>query len=51
MPVMSALVFSIVMGLTIIWTESKTLENIFNEFNNVMMAVVRKMIIQFYLYL
>ena len=45
MPVMSALVFSIVMGLTIIWTESKTLENIFNEFNNVMMAVVRKMII------
>lgn len=45
MPVMSALVLSIVMGLTIIWTESKSLEKIFNEFNNVMMAVVRKMII------
>lgn len=45
MPVMSALVFSIVMGLTIIWTESKTLEKIFDEFNNVMMSVVRKMII------
>lgn len=45
MPVMSALVFSIVMGLAIIWTSSKTLENIFNEFNNVMMAIVTKMVI------
>ena len=45
MPVMSALVFSIVMGLAIIWTSSKTLENIFSEFNNVMMAIVTKMVI------
>ena len=45
MPVMSALVFSIVMGLAIIWTSSKTLENIFIEFNNVMMAIVTKMVI------
>lgn len=45
MPVMSALVLSIVMGLTIIWTESKTLETIFNEFNNIMMAVVKRMVI------
>ena len=45
MPVMSALVLSIVMGLTIIWTNSKTLENIFNEFNNVMMVTVKKMVI------
>lgn len=45
MPVMSALVFSIVMGLTIIWTDSKVLESIFKEFNNVMMQVVKKMII------
>ena len=45
MPVMSALVFSVVMGLTIIWTESKAIENIFQEFNNIMMAVVKRMII------
>lgn len=45
MPVMSALVLSIIMGLTIIWTNSKTLENIFSEFNNVMMAAVTKMVI------
>lgn len=44
-PVMSALVFSIVMGLTIIWTDSKKIEGIFNEFNNIMMSVVKKMII------
>lgn len=45
MSVMSSLVFAIVMGLTIIWTNSKTLESIFNEFNNVMLAVVNKMVI------
>lgn len=45
MPVMSALVFSIVMGLTIIWTDSKALEGIFKEFNNIMMQVVKRMII------
>ena len=45
MPVMSALVLSIVMGLTIIWTNSKTLESIFHEFYNVMMAVVKRMVI------
>lgn len=45
MPVMSALVFSIVMGLTILWTDSKVLESVFKEFNNVMMQVVKKMII------
>ncbi len=45
MSVMSSLIFAIVMGLTIIWTNSKTLESIFNEFNNVMLAVVNKMVI------
>lgn len=44
-PVMSALVFSVVMGLTIIWTKSKVIESIFQEFNNIMMAVVKRMII------
>lgn len=45
LPVMSALVFSIVMGLTIIWTDSKTLEKIFDEFNKVMMSLVTKIVI------
>lgn len=43
--VMSALVFSVVMGLTTIWTKSETIEKIFLEFNNIMMAVVKRMII------
>lgn len=45
LPVMSALVFSVVMGLTVIWTKSETIEKIFLEFNNIMMAVVTRMII------
>lgn len=45
MPVMSALVFAIVIGLTVIWTESKTIEKILNEFNNIMLSVVNKMVI------
>lgn len=45
MPVMTALVFSIVMGLTIIWTKAETIHNIFIEFNNIMLEVVRRMII------
>lgn len=45
MPVMTALVFSIVLGLTVIWTKSKTIEKILNEFNNIMLSVVNKMII------
>jgi Na+/H+-dicarboxylate symporter len=45
MSVMSALVLSIVIGLTIIWTESKTIEKILGEFHNIMMAVVTRMVI------
>lgn len=44
-PVITALVFSIVMGLTIIWTNSETLKNIFNEFNNIVLKIVTKMVI------
>lgn len=44
-PVMSALVLSIVMGLGIIWTKSDYLEKIFTELNNIMLDVVNKMII------
>lgn len=43
--VMSALVFSIMIGLTINWTKSKNLENIFLEFHKVILAVVSKMVI------
>ena len=39
--VMTALVTSILFGLAIIWTKSQTLENIFNELNNVMMEIVK----------
>lgn len=45
MPVMTALVLSIVMGLTIVWTKSDTLDKIFNELNAVVLDVVTKMII------
>ncbi len=45
MPVMTALVFSIIMGLTIIWTNSKTLQNVFEEFNNIVLKIVTKMVI------
>ncbi len=45
MSVMSALVFSIVVGLAIIWTQSKTIERLFEEFHNIMMSVVTRMVI------
>lgn len=45
MPVMTALVFSIIMGLAIIWTNSKTLQNVFEEFNNIVLKIVNKMVI------
>lgn len=45
MPVMSALVLSIVLGLTVIWTNSKSFEQLLNEFNNIMLSVVNKMVI------
>ena len=45
MSVMSALVLSIVIGLTVIWTEAKAVDKILGEFHNIMMAVVTKMVI------
>lgn len=45
MPVMTALVFSIVIGLTVIWTKSETFEKLLLEFNNIMLVVVNKMVI------
>jgi len=43
--VMTALITSILFGLAIIWTKSQTLENIFNELNNVMMEIVKRVIV------
>lgn len=43
--VMTALVTSILFGLAIIWTKSQTLETIFNELNNIMMEIVKKVVI------
>src|SRR5699024_9832740 len=45
MPVMSALVLSIILGLTVIWTKSKAINNILDEFHNIMMAVVKRIVI------
>ena len=43
--VMTALITSILFGLAIIWTKSQILENIFNELNNVMMEIVKRVIV------
>ncbi len=45
MSVMSALVLSIIIGLTVIWTKSKTIEKILGEFHNIIMSIVTKMVI------
>lgn len=45
MSVISALVLSIILGLTVIWTKSETFEKLLNEFNNIMLKVVENMII------
>ncbi|HLS53722.1 MAG TPA: dicarboxylate/amino acid:cation symporter [Tissierellaceae bacterium] len=45
MTVMTALVLSIVIGLTVIWTKSKTFETLLQEFNNIMLSVVNNMVI------
>lgn len=45
MPVMSALVLSIIAGLTINWTGSKSMENLFKEFNAMILATVNKIVI------
>ena len=45
MSVMSALVLSIIIGLTVVWTKSKAIDKILGEFHNIMMSVVTKMVI------
>jgi Na+/H+-dicarboxylate symporter len=45
MPVMSALVLAIMLGLAVSWTKSKNLANILEEFQQVVLAIVTKVII------
>lgn len=45
MTVMTALVLAIVLGLTVIWTKSETFEKLLQEFNNMVLQAVEKMLI------
>lgn len=45
MPVMSALVLSILLGLAVSWTKSKTLAACLEEFQKVVLAIVTKIVI------
>lgn len=45
MNVMSALTFSILIGLAAIWTKAKTIITILDEFQNIVLAIVSKIII------
>ena len=43
--VMTALVLSIILGLAVIWTSSKKTEELLDEFNEIMLSVVYKIVI------
>ena len=45
MPVMSALVFSILIGLAAVWTKAKTVIEILDEFQNIVLSIVKKVVI------
>ena len=45
MPVMSALVFSILVGLAAVWTKAKTIIEVLDEFQNIVLEVVKKVVI------
>ena len=45
MPVMSALVLSVLLGLAVVWTKAKTLSLVLQEFQNVVLEIVKKIII------
>ncbi len=45
MPVMSALVFSVLIGLAAVWTKAKTTVAVLQEFQNIVLKVVEKVII------
>jgi Na+/H+-dicarboxylate symporter len=45
MPVMSALVLAIMLGVAIIWTKSEKMDALFGEFQNMILSIVSKIII------
>ncbi len=45
MPVMSALVLSVLLGLAVVWTKSKTITAILQEFQAIVLDIVQKVII------
>jgi len=45
MPVMSALVFSVLIGLGAVWTKSKVIMNILAEFQQIVLQIVTKVVI------
>ncbi|MCL2874527.1 MAG: dicarboxylate/amino acid:cation symporter [Defluviitaleaceae bacterium] len=45
MATMSALVLALMIGLSVVWTESKNFANLLEEFYNMVMMIVRKVII------
>jgi Na+/H+-dicarboxylate symporter len=45
MPVMTALVLAILTGISVIWTKSETMEKLLNEMQNMILAIVNKIVI------
>jgi len=45
MPVMSALALAILVGLAVVWTKSKTFATLLEEFQRIVLTIVRKVII------
>ena len=45
MPVMSALAFSVMIGLAAVWTKAKVITNLLQEFQNVVLELVNKIVI------
>lgn len=46
MPVMTALVSSIIVGLAVVWTKSETWIKLLKEFNNIVLEIVNRIIIK-----
>ena len=45
MPVMSALVFAVLIGLAAVWTKAKTITNVLDEFQKIVLDLVSKIVI------
>ena len=45
MPVMSALVFSVLLGIAAVWTKAKTISTVLQEFQNIVLKIVENVVI------